>query len=151
VSLAVGLSTHSFIWVNLWQVGPVKYMEVINACKPNLWASLPDEVPAWVSEKRNRMSVGRTLQWLDHCLSLSTVCHITLLYSFRASHVAWLCNKPTWSWFGSWPTLGTLKPTDDIHSLGRAGHGVSGRCGWRKQCWAANTLCSANGNSQCSR
>jgi len=53
-------------------VGPVKYMEVINACKPNLWASLPDEVPAWVSEKRNRMSVGRTLQWLDHCLSLST-------------------------------------------------------------------------------
>jgi queuine tRNA-ribosyltransferase subunit QTRTD1 len=69
-------------------VGPVKYMEVINACKPNLWASLPDEVPAWVSEKRNRMSVGRTLQWLDHCLSLSTVCHITLLYSFRAFHVA---------------------------------------------------------------
>lgn len=70
--LAVGLSTHSFVWVNLWQVGPVKYMEVINACKPNLWASLPDEVPAWVSEKRNRMSVSRTLQWLDHCLSLST-------------------------------------------------------------------------------
>jgi queuine tRNA-ribosyltransferase subunit QTRTD1 len=51
-------------------VGPAKYMEVVNACKPDLWASVPDEVPSWVNEKRNRLSVDRTLQWLDHCLSL---------------------------------------------------------------------------------
>lgn len=51
-------------------VGPAKYMEIVNACKPDLWVSLPDEVPSWVAEKRNRLSVDRTLQWLDHCLSL---------------------------------------------------------------------------------
>lgn len=51
-------------------VGPAKYMEIVNACKPDLWVSLPDEVPTWAAEKRNRLSVDRTLQWLDHCLSL---------------------------------------------------------------------------------
>ncbi|KAG0602409.1 hypothetical protein M758_10G012500 [Ceratodon purpureus] len=51
-------------------VGPAKYMEVVNAFKPDLWVSLPDEVPSWVAEKRNRLSVDRTLQWLDQCLSL---------------------------------------------------------------------------------
>ncbi len=144
-------NTYSLIWVNMLQVGPVKYMEVNNTCKPNLWAGLADEVPAWMMEKWNHMSVGCTLQWLDHCLSLSTVCHITSLYSFRAFYLAWLCNKPTWNWFRSWPILVILKPIDVIHGLGRAGYGVSGCCGWRKQCWVANTFCSASGNSQCSR
>ncbi|KAJ7530758.1 hypothetical protein O6H91_14G017700 [Diphasiastrum complanatum] len=54
-------------------VGPSKYMELVNALKPDFWGSLPDEVPAWVSTKRNRMSVDRTLNWLDHCLSLHSV------------------------------------------------------------------------------
>lgn len=65
-------------------MGPAKYMEVVNACKPDLWASLPDEVPTWVTEKRNRMSVDRTLQWLDHCLSLQPVCHISIQTTFQA-------------------------------------------------------------------
>lgn len=51
-------------------------MEVVNACKPDLWVSLPDEVPTWVAEKRNRLSVSRTLQWLDHCLSLQPVSYL---------------------------------------------------------------------------
>ncbi|XP_020246568.1 queuine tRNA-ribosyltransferase accessory subunit 2-like isoform X3 [Asparagus officinalis] len=45
-------------------------MEMICSLKPNLWASLADEVPAWVSEKRNKASVDRTIRWLDDCLSL---------------------------------------------------------------------------------
>lgn len=49
-------------------------MEGINALKPNLWAALPDEVPAWATAKRNRVSVDRTLLWLDECLSLHAVC-----------------------------------------------------------------------------
>lgn len=56
-------------------VGLEKYMEVVNACKPDLWVSLPDEVPHWVPEKRNRESVDHTSQWLDHCLSLQHAEH----------------------------------------------------------------------------
>ncbi|XP_020246567.1 queuine tRNA-ribosyltransferase accessory subunit 2-like isoform X2 [Asparagus officinalis] len=51
-------------------VKPSDYMEMICSLKPNLWASLADEVPAWVSEKRNKASVDRTIRWLDDCLSL---------------------------------------------------------------------------------
>ena len=79
------LLNFSFCLANVFmgrQVGPAKYMEVVNACKPDLWASLPDEVPSWVTEKRNRMSVDRTLQWLDHCLSLQPVCHISIQTTF---------------------------------------------------------------------
>lgn len=48
-------------------------MEMISSMKPNLWASLADEVPASVSAKRNRISVDRTLKWLDQCISLNPV------------------------------------------------------------------------------
>lgn len=51
-------------------VKPVQYMESICALKPNLWSSLPDEVPSWVSDKRNRISVDRTTRWLDDCLAM---------------------------------------------------------------------------------
>lgn len=51
-------------------VKPKEYVEMISSLKPNLWASLADEVPAWVSEKRNKISVDRTLRWLDDCLAL---------------------------------------------------------------------------------
>ncbi|BBN15766.1 queuine tRNA-ribosyltransferase accessory subunit [Marchantia polymorpha subsp. ruderalis] len=54
-------------------VGPKKYMEAINALRPDLWATLPDEVPAWATTKRHRMSVDRTLRWLDDCLTLNAV------------------------------------------------------------------------------
>ncbi|GFP87166.1 queuine tRNA-ribosyltransferase subunit qtrtd1 [Phtheirospermum japonicum] len=52
-------------------INPQKYMEMISSMKPNMWATLADEVPAWVSEKRNRASVDRTLRWLDDCLTSS--------------------------------------------------------------------------------
>ncbi|KAH7297838.1 hypothetical protein KP509_25G014700 [Ceratopteris richardii] len=45
-------------------------MDVINAMQPDIWASLPDEVPSWVTHKRNKQSVERTLNWLDSCISL---------------------------------------------------------------------------------
>lgn len=45
-------------------------MEMISCMKPNLWASLADEAPAWVTEKRNKTSVERTLRWLDACIAL---------------------------------------------------------------------------------
>ncbi|KAK4421871.1 Queuine tRNA-ribosyltransferase accessory subunit [Sesamum alatum] len=50
-------------------IKPVQYMEMISSMKPNMWATLADEVPAWVSEKRNRTSVDRTVRWLDECIT----------------------------------------------------------------------------------
>lgn len=52
-------------------IKPVEYMEMISSMKPSLWATLADEVPAWVSVKRNKASVDRTLRWLDECITLS--------------------------------------------------------------------------------
>ncbi|KAL5704064.1 tRNA-guanosine(34) preQ1 transglycosylase [Ranunculus cassubicifolius] len=51
-------------------IKPVDYMEMISSLKPNLWTSLADEVPVWVSKKRNITSVDRTVRWLDECISL---------------------------------------------------------------------------------
>ncbi|KAM7473026.1 hypothetical protein LguiA_011209 [Lonicera macranthoides] len=51
-------------------IKPVEYMEMISSMRPNLWATLADEVPAWVSEKRNKTSVDRTVRWLDDCLTV---------------------------------------------------------------------------------
>lgn len=56
-----------------FQVKPVEYMELISSLRPNLWATLADEVPTWVSEKRNKTSVDRTIRWLDECIALSPV------------------------------------------------------------------------------
>lgn len=55
------------------QMKSVEYMELISSLKPNLWATLADEVPAWVPEKRNKTSVDRTVRWLDECIALSPV------------------------------------------------------------------------------
>lgn len=52
-------------------VKPVEYVELISSLKPNIWASLADEVPAWVSDKRNKTSVDRTIRWLDECIQLN--------------------------------------------------------------------------------
>ncbi|KAE8022301.1 hypothetical protein FH972_008111 [Carpinus fangiana] len=52
-------------------IKPVEYMELISSLRPNLWATLADEVPTWVSEKRNKTSVDRTIRWLDECIALS--------------------------------------------------------------------------------
>ncbi|KAK6246663.1 hypothetical protein QUC31_001292 [Theobroma cacao] len=49
-------------------IKPVEYMEMISSMKPELWATLADEVPAWVSDKRNKTSVDRTIKWLDECI-----------------------------------------------------------------------------------
>ncbi|VFQ83981.1 unnamed protein product [Cuscuta campestris] len=50
-------------------IKPAEYMEMISCMRPNMWTTLADEVPAFVSEKRNRTSVDRTLRWLDDCLT----------------------------------------------------------------------------------
>lgn len=55
---------------------PVEYMEMISSMKPSLWATLADEVPAWVSAKRNKASVDRTVRWLDDCIRLTPVSYI---------------------------------------------------------------------------
>ncbi|TYJ35879.1 hypothetical protein E1A91_A05G268700v1 [Gossypium mustelinum] len=52
-------------------IKPVEYMEMISSTRPELWATLADEVPAWVSDKRNKTSVDRTIKWLDECISIS--------------------------------------------------------------------------------
>ncbi|XP_017980821.1 PREDICTED: queuine tRNA-ribosyltransferase subunit qtrtd1 [Theobroma cacao] len=54
-------------------IKPVEYMEMISSMKPELWATLADEVPAWVSDKRNKTSVDRTIKWLDECIVSSPV------------------------------------------------------------------------------
>lgn len=56
-----------------FQIKPVEYMELISSLRPNLWATLADEVPTWASEKRNKTSVDRTIKWLDECIALSPV------------------------------------------------------------------------------
>ncbi|KAL3507004.1 hypothetical protein ACH5RR_032386 [Cinchona calisaya] len=52
-------------------IKPVDYMELVSSLKPDFWVTLADEVPAWVSTKRNRTSVDRTLRWMDDCISLN--------------------------------------------------------------------------------
>ncbi|KAL9243653.1 hypothetical protein vseg_017513 [Gypsophila vaccaria] len=52
-------------------VKPVEYMKMISSMNPNWWVSLPDEVPASATEKRNTLSVDRTLSWLDQCIHLN--------------------------------------------------------------------------------
>ncbi|KDP45649.1 hypothetical protein JCGZ_17256 [Jatropha curcas] len=52
-------------------IKPVEYLQMISSMKPNIWTTLADEVPAWVSDKRNRISVDRTVKWLDECIALS--------------------------------------------------------------------------------
>lgn len=59
------------------QIKPAEYVEILSSMNPDVWVTLADEVPAWVSNKRNRTSVDRTLRWLDDCISLNKV--ITLL------------------------------------------------------------------------
>ncbi|KAM7279197.1 hypothetical protein ACFE04_006331 [Oxalis oulophora] len=54
------------------QINPAHYMEMISSMRPNIWATLADEVPAWVSDKRNKTSVDRTLKWADECIALSS-------------------------------------------------------------------------------
>lgn len=51
-------------------VSPTEYMSIVNAMQPDFWTALPDEVPSWVTSKRNKVSVERTLRWLDQCLAL---------------------------------------------------------------------------------
>ncbi|GMN45391.1 hypothetical protein TIFTF001_014578 [Ficus carica] len=53
-------------------IKPVEYVEMISSMRPNIWATLADEVPAWVSEKRNKASVDRTVRWLDECIALNS-------------------------------------------------------------------------------
>ncbi|THU55682.1 hypothetical protein C4D60_Mb11t09150 [Musa balbisiana] len=60
-------------------IKPSAYVEKIASLKPNLWASMADEVPAWVSDKRNKTSVDRTLRWLDECLALDPAGGKTML------------------------------------------------------------------------
>ncbi|KAI3882293.1 hypothetical protein MKW92_019289 [Papaver armeniacum] len=51
-------------------IKPSEYVEMVSSLKPNVWASLADEVPAYTSESRNKTSVDRTIRWLDECISL---------------------------------------------------------------------------------
>ncbi|KAK1276766.1 hypothetical protein QJS04_geneDACA009901 [Acorus gramineus] len=53
-------------------VKPAEYMCMISSLKPDMWASLADEVPSWVCDKRNKTSVDRTVRWLDECIDLDT-------------------------------------------------------------------------------
>jgi queuine/archaeosine tRNA-ribosyltransferase len=74
------------------QIKPKDYVEMISCLKPNIWATLADEVPAWVSDKRNRTSVDRTLRWLDDCLALNPVMD-TSCFSFLVIWIALFMNS----------------------------------------------------------
>lgn len=60
--------------------------------KPNMWVTLADEVPAWVSEKRSKASVDRTMRWLDDCLTLSKANNV------RAKLVFFMLIVIFWQW-----------------------------------------------------
>ncbi|KAB1210932.1 Queuine tRNA-ribosyltransferase subunit QTRTD1 [Morella rubra] len=51
-------------------IKPADYMEMICSLRPNIWATLADEVPSWVADKRNKTSVDRSVRWLDECIAL---------------------------------------------------------------------------------
>jgi hypothetical protein len=146
-------------------------MELVNACKPDLWASLPDEVPNWVAEKRNRLSVDRTLQWLDHCLSLQPVCRFsppgsfqwksTHLFFFSPLSILGLCYRNLSVSACNIGMLTHVKVQNitvylfsnfglQAVALGRTWKQVP-RCGGRIcQSWGKNPVCRTNGHSQCS-
>ncbi|MCD7464633.1 hypothetical protein HAX54_053157 [Datura stramonium] len=72
-------------------IKPAEYMEMISSMRPNLWATLADEVPAWASEKRNKASVERTLKWLDECITSNTIKFENLLKIVkRCTGYCWL-------------------------------------------------------------
>lgn len=82
------------------QIKPAEYMEMISSLRPNLWATLADEVPAWVSDKRNKTSVDRTIKWLDECIALSPVKSVYVLFLALACIITWNpsleCDKLLW-------------------------------------------------------
>lgn len=45
-----------------------RYLDIIEALQPDIFASLGDELPHGADSKRVRISVDRTLRWLDACL-----------------------------------------------------------------------------------
>jgi len=49
------------------QVTPKEYMECIDALKPDLFVTLPDEMPNYTNSKKIKLSVDRTLEWFDDC------------------------------------------------------------------------------------
>lgn len=59
---------------------------MISSTRPELWATLADEVPAWVSDKRNKTSVDRTIKWLDECLSLSHVIFFIAFFQYSFAY-----------------------------------------------------------------
>lgn len=66
---------------------------MISSMKPNMWVTLADEVPAWVSEKRNKASVDRTMRWLDDCLKLTVannVCAELVLFLFFVNFLSFM-------------------------------------------------------------
>lgn len=72
-------------------------MQLITSMMPNIWSSLADEVPAWVSDKRNRTSVDRTMRWLDECISLRPVkSYKFLLLKSRIAKAYWFLKA---QWF----------------------------------------------------
>lgn len=46
-----------------------RYMQIIGGIAPDYFASLSDEVMHKASHRRVAVSVDRTLQWLDQCLT----------------------------------------------------------------------------------
>jgi queuine/archaeosine tRNA-ribosyltransferase len=83
---------HLLILNSHGQIKPKDYVEMISCLRPNIWATLADEVPAWVSDKRNRTSVDRTLRWLDDCLALNPVMD-TSCFSFLVISIALFMNS----------------------------------------------------------
>ena len=55
------------------QVTPADYMNIVNAMQPDIWTSLPDEIPCSAGNKRNKLSIERTLRWLDLCIASQQV------------------------------------------------------------------------------
>ncbi|KAG5562480.1 hypothetical protein RHGRI_005267 [Rhododendron griersonianum] len=95
-------------------IKPSEYMKFISSMKPNSWTSLADEVPAWVSEKRNKTSVDRTVRWLDDCIALSSfvnqMSHLATPETFEARNP----NHPTGFEI---PRLGELWVIERTHYL----------------------------------
>lgn len=58
-------------YCGFFQIKPAEYVEMVSSMKPDMWVTLADEVPAWVSEKRNKASIARTIRWLDDCIALN--------------------------------------------------------------------------------
>ncbi|KAF9602309.1 hypothetical protein IFM89_026426 [Coptis chinensis] len=92
----VGLHKHCFV-AEYMEIRPAEYMEMISSLKPNLWASLADEVPAWVGGKLALGAIvgGSSVEERIRCAQEVARRHVSVNRS-SSSFIIWHCFRNDW-------------------------------------------------------